>query len=253
MKKSTYLSLFLILTAGTALAARPLTVDDADPADPGVFELETGLDYCDDGDTRCHETPIGLSYGLMPSVEVGIGFGFIHEKRNPGSDKEAGISDLTLGAKWQFLQESCRMPRQALAAEIKCPTADEDKGLGSGEFDYGLIWIASKSLNERTGIHVNAGYGWIGDPCLDDENTEDVFHYGIALDYLLTDGLQWIGEIFAEKEIKGGNDTAVLYNTGLRWNASESLVLDLAAGSRLSDEGPELTATAGLTWAFGAE
>lgn len=41
------------------------------------------------------------------------------------------------------------------------------------------------------------------------------------------------------------------FNLGLRYSATEALVLDPAAGSRIGDEGPDFTSTAGLTRAFG--
>lgn len=62
---------------------------------------------------------------------------------------------------------------------------------------------------------------------------------------------QWVGEIYAEKELCSGTDNVVMFNTGLRWNPIDTLVVDAAAGSRLSGAAPDLTATAGLTWTFG--
>lgn len=247
----------VLCLAGTARGGRPLAIDDADPADPGLFEFEAGVGYIRDADFHHWDFPAGLAYGAMPGLEIGLGFGGQFEERlekldGEGRDEhvnEEGLGDLTIGAKWQFLGESSWLPRQALAGAVKFPTADDDKGLGSGETDYDLTWVASKSLTDKMGAHVNAGYTWIGQPDGDDAN--DVVHYGLALDYQIADSLQWVGEVFAEKELQGDGDTVVLYNTGFRWSPLEALTLDAAAGSRLRGDAEDFAATVGLTWAFG--
>ena len=43
------------------------------------------------------------------------------------------------------------------------------------------------------------------------------------------------------------------FSTGFRWTPVESLTVDLAAGSKVTDDAPDFTATAGLTWTFGLE
>ena len=99
------------------------------------------------------------------------------------------------------------------------------------------------------GAHVNTGYSFIGQP--PGEKAGDIIHYGVALDYRIVAPLQWVGEVYAEKELISGTDNIIMFNTGLRWNPVDGLVFDAAAGSHISSAGPDLTATAGLTWTFG--
>lgn len=234
-------SVAALLLAGIRLqAGRPLTTDDADPTDQGGFEFEAGVGYAEDAESRLWELPVGLAYGLLPGLEVGIGWGLQAER----SSDESGISDVGIGAKWQAVSACPLGARHALAVAVNLPAADEDKGLGSGETDADLTWIISRSICEKGGLHVNVGYTWIG-------GEDDSVHAGIAFDYQLFDALQWVVEVFGERELISGAETITQFNTGLRWNPSENLTLDLAGGSKLSDEGPDLTATAGLTLAFG--
>jgi hypothetical protein len=230
-----------------------LVIDDADPVDPGQFEFEAGAAYEHDSDCKHWDFPFGLTYGLVRSVEVGIGFGGQFEERtefHKDSEteqciREHGIGDLLVGAKWQFI-ESCPLgARHALAGSVKFPTVDDDKGFGSGQTDYDLTWTGSRSIGEKAGVHLNLGYSWIGGP------DGDVLHYGVALDYQIVDSVQWVGEVFAEKELVGGTDTVVQYNTGFRWNPVESLTVDIAGGSKISHDAPDFTGTVGLTLAFG--
>ncbi|MBU1693652.1 MAG: transporter [Verrucomicrobia bacterium] len=240
------------LLAGSVHAGRPLAIDDADPAEPGQVEFEAGAGYVKEGDVKHWDAPFGLTYGVCPRVEAGLGFGGQFEERTEILDaagagdqvSENGIGDLVIGAKWQFI-ESCPLgARHAVVPSVKFPTADEDKGMGSGETDVDLTWIASRALGGKAGLHLNLGYSWIGG------TDEDVLHYGIALDYQVLDVIQTVGEVFAERETSSGADTVAQFNLGLRYCPADSLTLDLAAGSRLGGEGPDFTATAGLTWAF---
>lgn len=246
----------LVVAAGASFAGRPLAIDDADPVDVRQFEFEAGAAYLDDPACKHWDFPFGLTCGLVDGVEVGAGCGGQFEERNEILDdgrtedsSESGIGDLVVGAKWQFLKECPLGARHAIVPVVKFPTADEDNGLGSGETDYDLTWIASRSFGENAGAHVNAGYSWIGKP--DDADADDVVHYGAAVDYQLAAVLQWVGEVFAEKELNDDADTMVQYNTGFRWSPADNLTLDIAGGSKLRGEAPDFTATAGLTWTFG--
>ena len=247
----------VVSAASVAFAARPLIIDDADPLDFKKFKAEGGAWYEKDSDCKHWDFPFGVAAGIFPSLELGAGFGGQFEERTEIDEtigeectrSASGIGDLIIVAKWQFLKEMPWLPRQAIVPAVKFPTSDKDKRLGSGKTDYDLTWIASKSLCEKMGAHINVGYAWIGEP--DGEDVSDILHYGLALDYRLFDELQWVGEVFAEKELMSGTDTAIMFNTGLRLSPAEGLTLDIAAGSRLAGDAPDLIATAGLTWEFG--
>lgn len=243
----------VLACAGVAVAGRPLAIDDADPVDVGQFEFEAGAAYEHDSGYTHWDAPFGLAYGLVPSVEVGVGFGGQFEKWTKALDdsgvehthRESSVGDLTLGAKWRFI-DSCPLgARHALAASVKFPTADEGKGFGNGEVDCDLTWIASRSLGENASAHFNVGYARIGGP------DDDICHYGVALDCQVLAAVQWVGEVFAERETSSGADTIVQYNTGFRWSPVDSLTLDVAGGSKLKGDAPDFIATAGLTWTFG--
>lgn len=244
-----------MLLAGGAWAGRPLAIDDADPVDPLQCEFEVGAGYADGDGVKHTDMSVGLTMGVLSGLEAGLGLGGQFEKRTERSEetgvnhteRDNGIGDLTLGAKWQFTDSWPFGVRQALAPAVKFPTADEDKGLGSGEYDVDLTWIASRSIGEKAGVHVNFGYSWIGGP------DADAVHGGLALDYQLVEALQWVGEVFAEQECTGGAESVVQGNTGLRWSPLDSLTLDLAGGTKIHGDAPDWTATAGLTWAFGFE
>jgi Putative MetA-pathway of phenol degradation len=236
-----------------ALAGRPLMIDDADPVEPGRYEVEAGLAYERSPGCKHWDYPFGVTAGLFPGLEAGLGFGGQLEERTErvegsGSaqcDRVHSIGDLIIGAKWQVVKECPLGGRHALVLTMKLPTADKGKDLGSGEPDNDVMWIMSRAVGDKLGVHLNAGYSWIGGP------DADVLHYGVALDYQITDALQWVCEITAEKGLAGDAEAATRYNMGFRWSVGDGLTFDIAAGSKISGEAPDFTGTAGLTWAFG--
>lgn len=233
----------LVITA-TAWAGRPLTIDDAAPVAPWQVELEAGATYVPSGDLDHFDFPLGVALGLPGNLEVGVGFGGQLEEREDAVGQrnwESAIGDLTLGAKWQFLQADRFWADHALAGTLKLPTADSDDGCGSGHTDFDLTWIVTKPLGEKWNVHVNLGYTWVG-------GAKDSLHYGLAADYQLTDRIQLVAEVYADSPLNKDEKTAALAGGGVRWQVWESLVLDAALNARLSDAAPSWTATIGLTW-----
>lgn len=237
----------------SAFATLPLTIDEADTQDPGTFQLEAGVSYETDSECHHYDFPVALTYGVMPRWDIAAGFGGQLEQRtrheHDGENcRVSGLSDLNLATKWMFLKESTYVPRQTVCPSVTLPTADDKKGLGSGETDYDLTWMASKSIGERLGVHLNVGYSWLGKPS--GEDMGDLVHGGVAADYQLVEPLQWIGEVFGEEELED-HETAWQYRTGFRCEVVDDFSLVVAAGSRISGDAPEFTATAGLIWVWG--
>ena len=248
-----WLAILLAISGGAAAhATLPLATDEADTQDPGTLQIEAGASHETGSSCDHYDIPITLTYGVMPRVDVAVGLGEQCESReNDDGQRERvhGIDDLNVGMKWMFLEESTYLPRQTIAPSVKFPTADDGDDLGSGKTDYDLTWKASKNLGKDIGLHVNAGYTWVGHR--PDEDVGDVVHWGVAVDYRLLDVLQGIGEVFGEEDMKE-HETTWQYNLGLRWDATESLRLVVVGGSKLSGDAPDFTATAGVIWVLGA-
>ena len=54
-----------------------------------------------------------------------------------GRTSEAGPGDVVVQDEWFVLQGAARRPWVSVIGRVKLPTADDSKGLGSGEADYG--------------------------------------------------------------------------------------------------------------------
>lgn len=249
MSGSAFHGITLLALAATGLhAGRPLAIDDAGTVPPGDFEFEAGLTFHRDGGLHHFEFPFGVTAGLLPKLEAGIGFGSHIQERQEvvGSSTTSGLGDLALGAKWNPLSKETGWASHALAFAVKFPTADDDKGLGTGETDFDLTYIASKSLSETWSVHFNAGYTWTGDP--EGAPEDDLFHTGVALGWQAAAPLELVAEVFANSPEDLGGEATVECRCGFRWSPCDALILDAALGTRLRGEAPDLTATLGLTW-----
>ncbi|HYG35262.1 MAG TPA: transporter [Clostridia bacterium] len=235
-----------------AFAGRPLTIDDAEPVPPRIFELEAGLRYEERTGSDHFDFPVALAYGVFNRVEVGLGFGGQLEQQEELQQNRltTDVSDFVLGTKVKLLDAERSWASQALSFSVKFPTADENRGMGSGCVDYDLTWIASKPVGDKFGVHVNVGHTWVGAD--HDSELRDLLHYGLALDYQLTPSFQLVGEVFGVSSLGKGSETSVIINGGGRWTIRPNLVLDAAVGHTVHGPGAAVFGTIGLTWAFGA-
>lgn len=241
-----------LMFGGTVHAGRPLTVNDTEPVGKGQWQVEAAWAFEKESGLRHQDVPVTLATGLMRGVDLQMGYGHQFEEGvGEAGEWESveGKADFTMTPRWKFLDQTCVFPSQAVSFTVKVPTSDENRGLGSGETDYDLTWILSRTFGEKTQFDANIGYAWLGNP--DGEDIPDVVHYGLAGAYQLFPKVKAVGEVFAEKETVSGGESVSQYDAGFRLALLDSLTLDAAAGSRLGHEGPTFTLTAGCTWLFG--
>lgn len=250
MHLGTRVAAWVLFFSSVAMAGRPLHTSDADPVEPKHFEFKAAVEYLAEDDCRHFDFPLELNYGLVPRLEVGIGFGGQFEDRD-GEDgqtvQEEGLADIALAFKWRILDEKTAIFSQALQGEVKLPVADDDAQLGTGAIDYDLTWVATRQITDQLSVLFNIGYTWVGEN--DEEDFSDVVHYSAAATFKLTEMLEPVAEVLFETPTQDGRTSSAV-NAGLRLHISESLMLDIGASTRLAGDWPWWTATAGMTWAF---
>lgn len=242
LKKGFVLGLFMILAAGNASAYRPLGTEDAGVAGKGVAQAEVSWDYLKWGNDELeHERVLMLVpiYGLTDNLELSAEIPYlIHDLKGDGS--EDGVGDINLVAKYLVIQEGDRSPAFAVKGVLKLDNGDEDKGLGSGDKDYSLFAVASKTVGPVT-LHGQLGYTWVG-------SADDDHLYGMALDYAVTEPFHLLAEINGKrhpdrKEEENPRDALA----GITYKVSDHLTLDAAYRWGLSDASPDWSTTAGAS------
>jgi len=246
------LALLPLLVGQSLVAGRPLVVDDAWAVEPGVVEFEAGVAYLRTDTPHSYDIPLALTAGVLPDLEVGIGFGGVIEVREDVlsfHQADGGLGDLTAGLKWNPLSADRWFADHALAFGVKFPTANGNWGTGQTDFD--LTYIASRMLSELWSVHFNVGYTWIGDT--DEMRLEDVFHAGLAAGWLVQERIELVGEVYTGVPIGREWDSGLSLGGGVRWNVFGACTLDAYLGSGLAGGAPEWVIAAGLTCAFDFE
>ena len=177
------------LSVSTAFAARPLLTEDTETVEKGQFEIELGFDFVrDDNRDQYYIPSTQLKYGLRANAEIGVTMGYIFKDLH-GNGRVDGFSDLFAYAKYRFWDEGSSYPSLALKLSAIFPTASREKDLGSGEVDYGLAAIFSKSFGNLA-LHFESLYLFIGE-----EGRTDILGLGLAGEYEFTKTLMGVAEV----------------------------------------------------------
>lgn len=196
--RSTVLGLFLGCLALPSLADAPFTVDS-----PSLLEAHRQfilVNYkSSSGGGKETELVPGLTYkyGLNRNFEFKFDTN-ISTVHKAGKVREAGLGDTSLQLKWRFLDESKTRPGIALGYKLKLPTADADRGLGSGVTDN-FVWLTIGKSFGRYRLYGNVGYNTLGA-----SGAKDNAYYGMVLNYKVTEKLN-VGAEFYGNGAKANN------------------------------------------------
>jgi hypothetical protein len=150
------------------------------------------------------------------------------------SRRETGLGDIVLSATHATYYDAASMLGLDLTAKVKLPTADEDKGLGTGELDFAFLADLYKTMDRLT------GFGGIGFHVLGDSpafNLENAWSANLGASYRL-DERNSIGAMLEGRErvVAGGARQRELSGFWTRrlegeWRAQAYALIGLANGS----------------------
>jgi hypothetical protein len=75
-----------------------------------------------------------------------------------------GLGDVYLDAGYYVFEEHDGLPSLEVEGEIKFPTADDERGLGTGSYDQALKLYSGITFFKHLKLNATLGYGWIGQP-----------------------------------------------------------------------------------------
>jgi len=147
-----------------------------------------------------------------------------------------------------LMDEQDWIPSVNLTGRIKFPTADEDKGLGTGEFDYGFGGELAKSLTRDLILYLDGGYTFLGDP--KGRNFRNQWNYDVGLGYYLTDDLR--ASVFYEEYravVKGIPNARDLYGD-VNYRITNAIRLNAGGFVGLSDSAADFGFSGGVRFRF---
>jgi hypothetical protein len=166
----------------------------------------------------------------------------------PTRTTDDGLGDIVLRGRYYLLDERGPLPTVALTARVKFPTADENRGLGTGEFDEGFGAELTKFFADNWVGFADAGYTFIGKPAGVDLKNQ--WNYDLGLGYYFTKSL--LGSMYYEEwaALLAGqqNPRDVLF--ALNYTVTPAVRLNTAMQVGLSDGAPDYGLTGGISVRF---
>lgn len=241
----------VLLLAPRCFAPPPLVTADVPTADKGTFEWYVGGRYQESETGRPSRLlPFTeLVYGISDRQELTIEFAGLSQNR------QFGLNDMVVGTKYILLTESDHRPGIAGSFELKLPTGDEARGLGSGEFDYDLRLRAQKTWGWFTAIG-NVGYTFVTDPEFGGvrQTAENVWLLAFGQEYQVASRTKLLSEIYFVSREAPGDAHRLAANLGFKHKLRDDLTFHAAIGKSVragNRGGPDLRAYVGLKWEFG--
>lgn len=179
-----------------------------------------------------------------PATLVGGGAGV--GTRPPGSS-ETGLGDVTLSGTYKFGPLTSAGVDTDFTAQVKLPTADEDKGLGTGKTDVYLQFDVRKTYGRFTPF-ATLGYRFLGTSAA--YPLEDGIFASLGVATPVTDNTTaGVSASWREKIVSGGDDSidAMIFaqhTLTAQWSA---LVYVLAG---FTDASPDFGAGTGVSYKF---
>lgn len=223
----------------TSTPQRPTNSFSTTTTYPGWLELEAGLAL----DEHLFDTPLLLKYGLNKNTELFLGFSPLVNRSNGNS--ETGFGDLIIGGRHRFKEGNETEPSLAGQVAIKLPTADESKGLGSGEVDYHFLFILNHVINEVS-LDINAGLTFAGIP---NGGTDEQFLGIVTLSRGITKRSSGFIELLFNRSFERG-ETVFLTSFGGNYSVTPRLVLDSSINLNIENAGFDIRLLVGLTTTF---
>ena len=226
--------------------SRPGVASPAEIQKPGVLQLEVGYDAnLRARDVRAEQTlPLTLRYAATKRVLLQLDFDAVKSETDEATRVSlTGVGDTRVGLQLVALEDTDEHPALAFAYFVKIPTADGDKGLGTGRFDHKLVGLLSKKVGE-TDIDFNVAYLLVGE-----EGREGWEHGGQGA---LSVSRDFENNFGVEAELSGQSHDDVqprgVFALGaVRYKASRRLFFDAGARFGLNPEAPRVGLFAGMT------
>ena len=147
------------------------------------------------------------------------------------------LGDVYLGAKVNLLSEYRQQPfAMALRGTLKVPTADDETGAGTGEWDYFADVVLSKEISRRVEITGFSGVAFRGDPS--PFSLSDGLRWGAGAAFGARTNLRLTAEVFGEAPF----DSSVVGTPGAL------TAVDGSTSPFSSDLGSAVVTAIGLTW-----
>jgi len=165
-----------------------------------------------------------------------------------GTTSESGLGDIILRGTYALKRDGPGSFGLGLAGKLKLPTADEDKGLGTGEMDGGVGLEFAKEIDPDWSLMADGYYTMIGDPAGVDLNNQVSLDLGFYRALGSNLGLTVLYE--TQSAIVEGNAAPSSLSGTVSYSAESGSQFSGGLTLGLSDGSPDMGLSAGFSRRF---
>lgn len=143
--------------------SRPSVANPAEIQKAGVLQIEYGYDALfRAGEFRTQQSlPLALRFAASSRLLLELDLDTVKSETDETGQRFTGIGDTRLGFQIVALKDTQEHPALAFAYYIKLPSANEDKGLGTGRMDHKIMALLSRKFGQ-TEMDINVAYLNVG-------------------------------------------------------------------------------------------
>jgi Putative MetA-pathway of phenol degradation len=160
---------------------------------------------------------------------------------------ESGLGDISLTAGYVLVEESQTTPQVRPTLYLKFPTADEDKGLGSGEFDFGPGLTLYKWLDDWH-FFAEGLYVFQGDSGL--YETKDYFSYNAGVGHQFSENLYGAVQVRGATAPAEGAEQSLEGRFKVVWRMASDISLEGYVGTGLSGASADFSSSLAVFFDF---
>jgi len=278
MKRAVFCVLLVLITAlGVLAQQRPLLTDDVDITTPGALDVGIGVDFYQDAKfplsgLRGDFTRVGdlrVRTGLASNVEIQIegslqNYLAVNSRATPPpiplsftGNTTNDFDDFTISTKIKLRNEGRLTPAIGLKFGFQLPNTNQSLGIGTNQINiFSKILLQKKfgSVHGRTSrvnVFGNLGLGIMTAP-IERFTQNDVFLYGLAGIFRVTDHVNIVSEVNGRANTRGGaaplgTESVGQFRIGTQIRAS-GLRFDTAAAFGLTQYSPRSGIIFGVTY-----
>ncbi len=179
---------------------------------------------------------------------VRTGGGVAVRRGQQGKQTEEGVGDILLKGSYIVLREQPLLPEVAPYLTLKFPTADEDRGLGTGEFDETVGVDVGKRLVGGLSGFLGLSYTFVGEPSGTD--LRDTFGWRVGAAYTVIQPLSVFASLEGATAITPGQEDPLELRAGAEFTLTKTLGLTGSVMKGLSDGSADWGISAGLALRF---
>ncbi|MCZ6761202.1 MAG: transporter [Gemmatimonadetes bacterium] len=241
--------ILLMVCASPALAIPPIVSGDVPTAPDGIYELFVGYIRVEGDRVTVSEIPFWeLVYGLTPRLELTIEGPVLLLDGPTGST--VGLGDVVLGTKVRLLGKPEADSGLSASLEVKLPTGDDTRGLGSGATNVDLRtrwgWEVGREV-----VYFNLGYTWVGER--GDEELDNTWFYSGVWDHPLGQKMRLLTEVYGKTSDDPEGPCKLAASVGFKWRVLPKQQFQASLGRSLrgdAEGGPKLRSYIGWRWDF---